>query len=223
MNHLGDVDAYKDQEVRKVLTPLQKLAEKQDVGFILVAHLNKKSEADLISRVGGGMAIVGVCRTAWMFTESKDDEGTYLMSSLKTNLGPSNDNLSYEIEGVPLDVFNRKTGVMEEQSIGHIVWGGKSKEVLTIEHVGFKTKEQSKLKKCEAWLLHYMTKLKAGKLVPAKEIYELSTSGGYSDSTTKRAYDNLGGLKPVQTKDGWYWQIVPPISPDAETDPKEAA
>lgn len=219
MNHIGDVDAYKDQEIRKVLSPLQKLAERQNVAFILVAHLNKKSDADLISRVGGGMGIVGVCRSAWMFTESKDDEGTRLMSSLKSNLTASNESMSFEIGGVPVKVFNSKKGVWEMQDIGHVVWKGKSKEVLTAEHVGFKSKEPSKQSKCESWLLHYLTKLMAGKPVPAKEIYDLAAALGFSDKMTKRAYDKLDGIKPVQTKDGWFWQIVPP----AEVEPKEAA
>jgi AAA domain len=205
MNHIGDVDAYKDQEIRRVLTPLQKLAEKQNVAVVLVAHLNKKSDADLVTRVGGGMGLVGVCRSAWMFTESKDDEGTRLMSSLKTNLTAANENMAFEFESVPVNVFNTKKGIWETQDIGHVVWNGKSKEILTVEHIGFKSKEPSKQKKCETWLVCYM---KNGKAFSAKELYDFGDTLGYSEQMVRRAYKNIGGLKPVQTKDGWLWQLV---------------
>ena len=215
MNHVGMVNAYNDQDIRTVLTPLQKLAEKKDVAVILVAHLNKKSDADLITRVGGGMGIVGVCRSAWMFTESKDNEGTKLMSSLKTNLTSANENMSYEIEGKPQKVFNKKTNEWETQDIGFIIWKGKSKEILTMEHVGFKSAGESKQSKCEAWLAHY---LKGGKILPVKAIYEEAEVLGFNEQMVRRVYkEKLKGVPPIQTKEGWVWQI-----PLKATDAKES-
>src|SRR6202041_206825 len=89
MNHCGEVNAYKDQDLRKVLTPLGLLAEEFKVAVVIVAHLNKQKDGDLITRVGGGMALVGCSRIAWMFTESKEKEGTRLMSMIKGNITKS--------------------------------------------------------------------------------------------------------------------------------------
>ena len=37
-NFLGDVNTYKDSEVRQVLMPLQELAERRGIAILLIAH-----------------------------------------------------------------------------------------------------------------------------------------------------------------------------------------
>ena len=66
-NYLGKANMVAEQEVRSILMPLKRLAKRKNVSIVLVMHLNKKSDLDAISRVGGAMAFIGVSRCSWMF------------------------------------------------------------------------------------------------------------------------------------------------------------
>ena len=55
-NYLGEVSMVAEQEVRSILIPLKRAAEKYNIAVLIVMHLNKKSDLDAISRVGGAMA-----------------------------------------------------------------------------------------------------------------------------------------------------------------------
>jgi putative DNA primase/helicase len=119
MNHLGDVNGNKEQELRQALTPLGLLAQEFDVAIILVAHFNKKVDAEVIQRVGGAMALVGCVRAAWTFTESQDGEGVRLMLSAKQNLSNAG-GISFEIETVPVLIEN------EQVDVARVKWGEES-------------------------------------------------------------------------------------------------
>jgi AAA domain len=104
-NYLGKVSMVAEQEVRSILVPLRRLAARKNVAVVLIMHLNKKSELDAISRVGGAMAFTGVARSSWLFQrDASTDEGelkdTFTMSRIKNNLAKASGGLSYRIESM---------------------------------------------------------------------------------------------------------------------------
>lgn len=114
-NYLGDVNMVAEQEVRRILIPLKRMADRKNVAVILVMHLNKKNELEAISRVGGAMAFIGVARCSWLFIrDASSDEGevkeTFTMARIKNNLAKaSGSGLSYEIKAT--EVFIPKENV----------------------------------------------------------------------------------------------------------------
>lgn len=133
-NYLGEVSMVAEQEVRSILIPLKRLAEKYNVAVVLVMHLNKKADLDAISRVGGAMAFIGVARCSWLFArnpvekiegEEKPLESdpklpdTFSMLRIKNNLvSASRSGLSYSIGLASVPVPNEP-----DMTVPFVQWG----------------------------------------------------------------------------------------------------
>lgn len=72
-NYLGEVSMVAEQEVRSVLIPLKRLAEKHNLAVVIIMHLNKKNDLEAINRIGGAMAFTGVARASWLFSRNPRD------------------------------------------------------------------------------------------------------------------------------------------------------
>jgi hypothetical protein len=124
-NYLGKASMVAEQEMRAVLIPLKRMAERRNVAIVLVMHLNKKADLDAISRVGGAMAFIGVSRCSWLFTrDTSTVEGkatdSFSMSRIKNNLvAATNGGLSFRLEGVDVPLENG-----DSTNVPHVVWGG---------------------------------------------------------------------------------------------------
>ena len=123
-NYLGEVSMIAEQEARSILIPLKRIAARLGIAVVIVMHLNKKSELDAISRVGGAMAFIGVARCSWMFirdasTEEGEVKDSFTMARIKNNLTKaSGSGLAYHIEG-------RQIPMNEHESMlaPAVVWG----------------------------------------------------------------------------------------------------
>ena len=63
MSHLSaTLNGWNDQEIRRALTPLARLAEELKVSILVIAHLNKDSKKDAIDRIGGSVGISNTAR-----------------------------------------------------------------------------------------------------------------------------------------------------------------
>lgn len=66
----GSIDTHRDQDVRRALTALARVAEHTGAAVVLVRHLNKATGGEAIYRGGGSIGIIGAARLA--FTVGKD-------------------------------------------------------------------------------------------------------------------------------------------------------
>jgi putative DNA primase/helicase len=111
-NYLGGVSMVAEQETRSILIPLKKIAARHNIAVVVVMHLNKKSELEAISRVGGAMAFTGVARSSWMFirdaaTEDGKTSDTFAMARIKNNLvSAKSGGLAYHIETIQIPIPN---------------------------------------------------------------------------------------------------------------------
>ena len=65
--YLGRSDSYKNAEMRALLTPLAELAEKLQIGVLVITHLNKNgSSSNALGRITDSLAIAALSRTAWI-------------------------------------------------------------------------------------------------------------------------------------------------------------
>jgi hypothetical protein len=96
--YLGDgVDAYKDSEVRRVLTPLALMAERTGIAVVLVRHLNRSTGANAQHRGLGSVAFLNLARLGLLFAPNPDAEGEYLLSRYKGNIGKPPPTMGYSI------------------------------------------------------------------------------------------------------------------------------
>jgi hypothetical protein len=94
-------NAYKDQDVRRVLTPLATVAERTGCTVLLVRHLRKSRGGEPIYRGGGSIGIAGAARAGFVvIRDPNQPEDVRVMASVKNNLASPPKSLAYRLVGV---------------------------------------------------------------------------------------------------------------------------
>ncbi len=98
--YLGGVDDHRNAEVRGILSPLKKMAERLNAAVVLLSHLSKGGSANPQQRVIGSIAYVGACRANFLFVKDREDPTgrRVLMLDNGGNLAPPAPTLAYRIE-----------------------------------------------------------------------------------------------------------------------------
>jgi len=108
------------RELRRALEPLRRLAERAQIMVCALAHFNKSTDVDTLSKIPGARAWVEVARAAFGMAEDRDTGG-YVASQIKNNLGRLDlPNLSYRIDSAAVMTSEGETDV------GRLVWTGES-------------------------------------------------------------------------------------------------
>ncbi len=102
-SYLGTkVDAYKDSDVRRVLTPLGTLAQETGALVLLVVHLNKRTDGGAQQRIGGSTAWVAAPRVAFLALEDQASKERFILP-VKNNLGDDRTGFQYQIREKLID------------------------------------------------------------------------------------------------------------------------
>ena len=97
----GEVNANKDQDIRRALAPLVQLAEETDLAVLCLAHWNKSNGGDPLSRVLGSRGLTAGVRSILAFGRTAEAESgpERVLVHAACNLGPEAPALSCRIEG----------------------------------------------------------------------------------------------------------------------------
>ena len=71
---LAGPDANKDQEIRRVLYKLSKIAERNNCTIIVLRHLNKSGGGKAIYRGNVSIGVIGHARVGWLVAEDLEHE-----------------------------------------------------------------------------------------------------------------------------------------------------
>jgi hypothetical protein len=93
----GEVNAHRDQDVRRALPPFKGLAEATGCAVLVVRHLNKAPGGNPLYRGGGSIGIGGAARSVLLVAQDPHDETRRIIASAKSNLGPTPEALAYRI------------------------------------------------------------------------------------------------------------------------------
>jgi hypothetical protein len=102
---LGEkVNSWRDQDVRRAIAPLARLAERERLAVEPVLHVNKAQTTDVLDRVGGSVAFTAAARSVLVFgtdPNAPDGEGgsQRVLVHVKCNVGPLAPTLVYRLEG----------------------------------------------------------------------------------------------------------------------------
>lgn len=206
MGHLGDVDSYKDQNIRKALGPLASLTEKVNGVVLGIMHLNKRECLSIVSRVGGSVGFVAAARSVLLAAQDpeSEDQGNGVLVHAKCNVAPHAPTIRYQIESANYDYEGA------EIKTSRIVWGSEAGhihvgDVLRPEAPG--SDEPGQKAEAKEWLLALLE----NGARPSKEVFKLGESeGGFSKSTLKRAKK---ALKIDSKREGfgeagqWVWGL----------------
>lgn len=95
-SYLGAIDANKSADVRMVLDPLKRVAERSGAAILLINHLTKGS-GPAVYRACGSIAIQSMVRTSWAFAEDENDPARREILPTKNNVGPDARGIAYRI------------------------------------------------------------------------------------------------------------------------------
>jgi len=94
----GEVNSNRDQDVRRALTPLKRMAERTGAAVVLVRHLNKSPGGNSLYRGGGSIGIIGAARSGMVMGKHPDNDELKVLAGQKSNLSLPPDSLAYRIE-----------------------------------------------------------------------------------------------------------------------------
>jgi hypothetical protein len=208
--HLPEtVNAHRDQDVRRALAPLVRLAEHEDVAVVAVVHLNKSDSTQVITRICASVGFHNAARSVLLVgADPEDREGpTRVCMHAKCNLGPLAPALRFRLETREL--------VVGEQVIttSGIAWCGTAAGISSADLLGRPDAEkESALADAVAWLREAL----ADGLVEAGTLLDRAKAVGIAERTLRRARRRLGATTRKETFSGqWVWALADEAGQDA--------
>lgn len=190
MAFLGaEYDAHKDQDVRRCLRPLGKLAEELDIVVLLLRHLNKLSGGAALYRGGSSIAITGTARTSLIV--GRDPEADrFILAMNKTNLGPKPTSLAYRIESAGMG--------------SRIVWDGEA-ELSPDDILGHGAGSARPDADVQA-AMKFLTEMLADGPILTKDLQRQAKDAGHAWRTVERA---KAAIKANARREGriWFWEL----------------
>jgi len=192
----GRTDAHRDNEVRSVLAPVTKLAEKYGPAVLIVAHRRKSSGSIADDLALGSRAFTGIARSVWHLTRDGENKKRRLLLPGKNNLAVEGHGLAFTICGEP----------------PAIAWEHDPVTMTADDALATENSSESKRpgpkpaarSKAAEWLRDL---LKTGPMEAGK-IKEDAEEAGYAWRTVQRAKDDLG-IVPYRDHFGgaWIWRL----------------
>lgn len=195
----GRVNTWRDQDVRRVLSPLAALAEDVGTALVPVVHLNKATGGDLLARVGGSVGIVAAARSALLAAKDPaDPDGPRVLAHAKANMGVEAPALRYRLIGATVE-----GGIPTSR----VEWLGEAEGVEAGDLLStMDAEERAEQQDAGEWL----SSILAGGPMAAREVFKAGRAEGFTPDVLKRAKARLG-VKSSKTGFGtrgeWVWSI----------------
>lgn len=227
MAHLGDINSWKDQEIRKALAPLHRLAERQGCAIVGIAHLTKGRSSDPLTRTSGSIGLPAAARSALLLARDPDDEegeqgSRRILAHWKCNLASLAPSLAFEIRPVLLTAHEGEPEIETSAivQVGESAYGGR-------DLLGISVDDPEHLAETDA-AAFLVAELEPGPL-GVTEIKSRAGKAGHAWRTVERAKASLGISKAngsvkriggVGATGEWTWElpantatlIPPPLS-----------
>lgn len=169
--YLGNTNSDKDADVRRILTPLARIAAEEGVTVILIRHLNKGADQKALYRAGGSIAISAVSRSSLLVALRPDAPGERVVAQVKGNNSAPPPSVSFTL------------------GAGGITWGHFGRWTADELLAPVPAKRGRKVEQAERFL---KDRLASGP-VSSNVVFEEGTEQGLSATTLKRALKSLGG------------------------------
>jgi len=203
MAYMGDVNSWKDQDIRQGMAPLVRMVEKKNVATMVIRHLNKSSTSHSVYRGGGSIGFIGLARVGLLIAKDPENDDRRILAGIKSNLAPLPPSLSYTINNCG--------------DTPKIAWGGTSSHTAdALLAVPQSPEENSAFDEAKEFLMEAL----AGGMINANEIMKEAKRAGISEKTLRRAKRSLAiRSEKSEFGGGWLWSLG---HEDGQESPKEA-
>jgi hypothetical protein len=202
----GRIDSHKDQDVKRALTTLAKLAERLRIAVVAVRHLNKSGNDRALYRGGGSIGVVGAARSALLVGRDPGDPDIRVLAPIKNNLSRLAPSLKFRIV---TDMVG-----LEDVDVGRVEWLGEC-ECTADALVAPPPPEKARaLETARDFLLEFLRDgAKSATMVSAAALAE-----NISERTLERARARLGvkATKAVGEHGAWQWSLPTPEEKKAD-------
>jgi hypothetical protein len=196
--YLGEnVNSHRDQDCRRALFPLAKLAEETGAAVVVVRHLNKAAGDNPLYRGGGSIGIIGAARSGLLLAKDPENENRRILASTKCNLAKLSPSLAFTFETAANDSLRIVwTGVSE--------LGAQSLLAMPSDNVGRDAVQEA---------IELLQSILATGPLPAKQVVKEARAAGIAERTLHRAKSELG-IKSQKVGLGigaWKWSLPPQV------------
>lgn len=210
----GDVNSYRDQDVRRALAPLAAMAEATGAAIVVVRHLNKSTGAAAIHRGGGSIGIAGAARSVLMVApdpeaEEDDTNPRRILAAVKSSLAVTPPSLAYRLETVIID------SPVGPITTSRVAWEGVA-DYTSADLVAAPSRDVERTPRDEAE--EFLRGMLGGGPVEAEVVKTAATKDGISERTLRRVKTDIG---VVSQREGFGPGSVVRWSLPAHTGPRE--
>ncbi|HXF73001.1 MAG TPA: AAA family ATPase [Actinomycetota bacterium] len=195
------VNSWRDQDVRRALAPLRRLAEGLDAAVVGVLHLNKRETGALVARVSGSIGMPAAARSLLVVAPDPEDPSgsTRLLAHGKSNLGPEAPAKRFRIEG-----RWAKGPDGEDIATSGIAWCGE----VRVNKADLLSADGHEDRTARREAAGFLRELLAEGPVPAEEVKREAAAAGIAWATVRRAKAELGVASKKQRFGGaWVWSL----------------
>jgi putative DNA primase/helicase len=185
-DYVGDIDMYKDDQVRKLLSPIARMCARRDVVGLFILHLNKKTDQAARHRAMGSMAFRNVSKSSVLFAHDQSHPGRRLMAMEKKNLTKDKWTVAFTLRSVPGNPYPK------------VVWDRELQDIDVDEILNKPTKQQRSVRLLRGWLAD------GPKL--QRVIQNLAQEQEISEATLRLAKEKVGVVSRKGLK-GWIWEL----------------
>ncbi len=188
-------DSYRDPDVRALLDPVARLAERYGPAVLVVAHRRKNSGSSHADDLAlGSRAFTGVARAVWHLTRDTHDKKRRLLLPGKNNLADEGRGLAFRITGEP-------PALVWENELVDLT----ANEALVDENAATPTNDRAAAK---SQAVEWLRELLAHGPVSAVDVNRQAKEAGYSWRVLAYAKDQLG-VRPnrVNGTGPWIWRL----------------
>lgn len=205
------INDHRDDDVRRFLEPMSRIADELDCVFLAVVHFGKRTGTDTGSLILGSIAWSQVARS--VLSVARDDEdGTLVVTNTKGNLAPRTLSREARITSEPVSLDDGST-----TPVGRIVWGEETTRDAR-DFLSPRDDDGDDRSEVESIVLDYLES--KGGSAPAGEVLKATRAAGLSDNAVKKARRKIGvkTQKAGGTGVGWVWSIDTPKVPEDSKD-----
>lgn len=196
-SYLGPkVDAYKESDVRRVLSPLATLAQETGALVLLVVHLNKRTDGGAQQRIGGSTAWVAAPRVAFLALEDQKTKDRFLLP-VKNNLGDDRTGFQYQIREQLIDYGDQTI------KAPHVEWLAATQRSA---HELLEPPKRDRTTAVDDAKAFLEDELATG-VKTVTDLKESAKSAGISWASIQRAKKELV-ISSAKVADHWEWQLL---------------
>jgi hypothetical protein len=177
----GQVDAHRDQDVRRVLASMAAMAARTRAAVVIVRHMNKSVGGNPLYRGGGSIGIVGAARAGLLAAPDPDDDGRRILAMTKSNLATTPDALAYRL------VDDDRYGV------ARVVWDGVTGHTAA-DLLRVRRDDPDDQAPARSDAEEVLREILSEGPMPAKEAKALAREAGIAERTLDRAREAIGAV-----------------------------